>query len=567
MGSYLSIKMNDSDIQCTLCSKRDISNAAVIWCAVCDERLCQSCNEIHKYLKISSSHVVTALEVYKKLPTFISSLKQTCDSHEEHFKLYCPAHGEPCCYKCTTTKHKTCHGFQTLDSLIEQSQKQFLDLECTIDELNINIETVFNNRKEALTELDDQVLNLAMNIKKTGEKIREKLDSNEKDILQQLSVVHLKYKTIFENTVEELQTMKAEVKSLMKNIEEMREFASDYQFVLGSEEIRSKLKKEKDSFCKYFENDNKLRQKNVSLKFTPGHILNQDIFLGTMVVEEVDYEIPFKKNESLEAAFPLDIFQNIESVKMRTSSQSKIHEGKVTRNLAGCTFLENDQILLSDWSENNELLILDEKGEHLRNIVLDKKAFDVIYVGNGCVAMTLPDAKQISILDLKSNQEKIHVTFENRCWGITYSENTLFVREYSVGIHCLDLNGAIRETIPVHGYITHITSLGRKLYYTEHTPDVVHCCDLNGTEIWHLALDGRGAPKGIAVGKFGFVFVVLENERKLLVISPDGTNYRELLNEENGLQEPHAIVYDMNRNKLLLVKDKTGVTELYDVLY
>ncbi|CAG2210488.1 unnamed protein product [Mytilus edulis] len=539
MGSYFSnIKMDDSDIQCTLCSKRDIPNAAVIWCAVCDEKLCQSCNEIHKYLKISSSHEVTALDVYKKLPSFISSLKQTCDSHEEHFKLYCPAHREPCCYKCTTTKHKTCHGFQTLDSLIEQSQSQFLDLECTIDELNINIETVFNNRTAALIELDDQVLDLAMNIKKTGEKIREKLESNEKEILQQLSVVHSKYKAIFENTVEELQTMKAEINSLQKNIEEMKEFASD--------------------------------QKNVALKFTPGQILKQDIFLGTLVVEEVACEIPFKKNASLEAAFPLDmldIVQNIESVKMHTSSQTKILEGKVTRNLAGCTFLENDQMLLSDWSENNELLILDKQGEHLRNIVLDKKAFDVVYVGNHCVAMTLPDAKQVSILDLKSNQEKIHVTFENRCWGITYSENTLFVREYSVGIHCLDLNGTIRETIPVHGYITHITSLGRKLYYTEHTPDVVHCCDLNGTEIWHLALDGRGAPKGIAVGKFGFVFVVLENERKLLVISPDGKKHRELLNEENGLKEPHALVYDMNRNKLLLMKDKTGLTELYDVSY
>ncbi|VDI17422.1 Hypothetical predicted protein [Mytilus galloprovincialis] len=273
--------MDDSDIQCTLCSKRDIQNAAVIWCAVCDEKLCQSCNEIHKYLKISSSHEVTALDVYKKLPSFISSLKQTCDSHEEHFKLYCPAHREPCCYKCTTTKHKTCHGFQTLDSLIEQSQSQFLDLECTIDELNINIETVFNNRTAALIELDDQVLDLAMHIKKTGEKIREKLESNEKEILQQLSVVHSKYKAIFENTVEELQTMKAEIKSLQKNIEEMKEFASEYQFVLGSQEIRLKTKKEKDNFCKYFENDHQLSQKNVALKFTPGQILNQDIFLGT----------------------------------------------------------------------------------------------------------------------------------------------------------------------------------------------------------------------------------------------------------------------------------------------
>ncbi|XP_052092353.1 uncharacterized protein LOC127728770 [Mytilus californianus] len=559
--------MSNSDMTCTLCSKRDISNAAIVLCAVCEERFCLSCNEVHKYLKTSSSHEVTALDVYTHLPTFISSLKQTCDSHEEHFKLYCPTHREPCCYKCTTTKHKTCHGFQTLDSLIEHSATQFLDLECTIDELSINIEKVFNNRKGALKTLDDKILNIATNIKTTAEKIREKLDSNEKSILHQLSVVHSRYKANFENMVGELQAKKVEIKLIQKNIEEMREFASDYLIFLGSHKINSKLEKERNSLCRYFENDHKLRQKNVSLKFTPGQVLNQDRFLGTLEVEEVDCEIPFAKNASLETELPLDVFHDIDSIQIRTNSQSKIKEGSATRNLAGCTFLENDQMLLTDWSENKELLVFDEHGNILRNIVLDKRAFDVVYIGNGCIAMTFPDTKQVAVLNMKSKQEKIHVTFENRVWGITYSENKLFVREYSVGIHCLDLTGTIHKTIPVHGYITHITSLGRKLYYTEHTPDVVHCCDFNGTELWHLPLVGHGAPKGIAVGKYGFLFVVLENERKLLVVSPDGTHHRELLNEENGLHEPHAINYDMKRNKLLLVKDKTRMAEIYDVLY
>jgi hypothetical protein len=61
--------------------------------------------------------------------------------------------------------------------------------------------------------------------------------------------------------------------------------------------------------------------------------------------------------------------------------------------------------------------------------------------------------------------------------------------------------------------------------------------------------------------------ILLEKECKLLVISPDGTRFREILNTENGLHEPHAIAYDMCRNKLILVKDKTGLAELYDIIY
>lgn len=549
---------------CNVCDQRNIlGGEAVFWCTVCDEPLCQDCNEVHKFSRSSCNHEVITLAEYQKLPPFLASLKRRCDRHNEHYQLYCPVHKEPCCCECASTGHNTCHGFQFFESLVKNmSTKPFLDLECAINELSINVDKVFENRTLALKHLDEEVKKIRTEIGNTREKINETLDNMERELLKQLSEVHSKCKLGIEKFISDLEETKTELEQVQKNVEQMK-LASKTQIFLGSRLLHSKLENLETTFLRHFKNE----QKDVHLKFTPNTIVEDYILLGKFDIEEVPCDVPFKKNESLGSDLSLEILQNIESVQMRTVAQFKLYDGQVTRNLAGCTFLENGHILFPDWSDNNELLFFDEKGKRHRNIVLDKKAFDIVYLGQNCIALSFPDAKLLSVLDLKTRQEKLNKTFENRCWGITSFENHLYVREYSAGIHCMDMHGEIVQTIPVSGYITHITSYGGKLYFTEHTPDVVHCCEADGTQVWQIALDGQGQPKGITVGKFGFVFVVLEKECKLLLISPDGSCFREILNAENGLKEPHAINYDKKRDKLLLVKDKTGLAELYDVLY
>lgn len=562
--------MTEPENQCTLCERRNVPNVvAVTWCTVCEEALCESCDGVHRLLKASCNHQTTNFDDYKKFTPFLSSLKLNCEKHNEPFALFCPGHKEPCCRNCVTTKHKTCHGFKTLENLIkESSSTNILDLECAIDELNINVEKVLTNRKDALKTLDDQILDLAAKIKETRHQINELLDRNEKEILHQLSTIHTNQKTEIENVIEVLKSTKSTISTMYRNIEDMKAFSSDSHIFFGSRLLMATLHDESQNFRKLFINESMLKQKRVDLSFSPATLLlGNDHAFGKLEVTEAENEIMFTKNASLEAELSVDALTNIEAIQLRTNVQFQMDNGSFTRRLAGCTFLGKDRLLFADWSDNNELLFFDEKGTDLKNIRLDKKAFDVCYIGDNCVAVTFPDTRQLSILDLKSRQEKVVVTFENRCWGVTFSGGKLFVREYSVGIHCLDMTGKILKTIPVDGYITHITSYNGKLYFTEHTPDAVHCCDEDGAEIWHLPLEGTVAPKGIVVGQFGFVFVVLENEQKLLVISPNGSTFREILNAENGLKEPHAINYDMVRNKLLLVKDKTGIAELYDVLY
>lgn len=562
-----SIMNGGLNYNCKVCERRDGSAVdAVQWCTVCEECLCQSCNEVHKFSLSSRNHNVITLENYNKLPPFISSLKQRCEKHNELYKLYCSAHKEPCCCECASVGHKTCHGFQSLDILIKGlSTTPFLDLECAVNELNINIQNVLDNRTEALKTLNTHVKKVTAEITRKRGEVNVMLDTMEKDILHQLSVKHANYKANIEDVISVLQEKKIALDDVERKIEEMKEFASDHQVFLGSRLLNSKLERQEQHFRQLFDTEHTLRQKDAYFTFTPGLVVSEGNLLGRLDVERISCEIPIKKNESLGAELPFDILHNLDAVQMRTRTQFKFYDGIVTRNLAGCAFLENCQVLFPDWSDNNELLFFDESGKNRRNIVLDKKAFDIVYVGQNCVALTFPDSKRMSILDLTSKHEKYHVTFENRCWGITHTENNLFVREFSVGIHCFDMEGKLLKTLPMSGYITHIASYDGKLYYTEHTPDVVHCCDIDGNEIWQLAIDGQ--PKGITAGKYGFVFVVLEKECKLLVISPDGKKFREILNAENGLQEPHAIAYDMCRNKLILVKDKTGLAELYDIIY
>jgi DNA-binding beta-propeller fold protein YncE len=93
----------------------------------------------------------------------------------------------------------------------------------------------------------------------------------------------------------------------------------------------------------------------------------------------------------------------------------------------------------------------------------------------------------------------------------------------------------------------------------------VTCCDSHGTTQWAFnyrhVLQG---PRGISVDNDGNLYVVGHWSNNLVVISPDGQRYRQLLSSTDGLVNPFVLDYDKSTIRLLIFSE-ARTAFLFDV--
>jgi sugar lactone lactonase YvrE len=103
------------------------------------------------------------------------------------------------------------------------------------------------------------------------------------------------------------------------------------------------------------------------------------------------------------------------------------------------------------------------------------------------------------------------------------------------------------------------------MYYTNDTTHKVACCDINGKVQWEFCDENvLVLPKGITTDNNNNIYVVSTRSNSVVVISPDGQNYKVLLSDRDVLSFPRTIHCDRASNQLLLAH--TGGTGLlYDI--
>ena len=62
-------------------------------------------------------------------------------------------------------------------------------------------------------------------------------------------------------------------------------------------------------------------------------------------------------------------------------------------------------------------------------------------------------------------------------------------------------------------------------------------------------------PKGIALDKNRNVYVAGKGTNNVVVLSPDGKNYREILTQSDGLNNPYSLRINLDRNELLVCNE------------
>ncbi|CAC5408741.1 unnamed protein product [Mytilus coruscus] len=521
---------------CGVCENLQITKQSVVWCSECDEGLCGECKNHHAVSKASRSHETVSIAEYKKLPTEVLQIAQTCKLHNEKYELFCRKHDCPCCKKCLKS-HNDCKGLTDIIEIIKTNE---------------NLKSLENKKREIEAE-----------IKQTRINVNRHLDKLQDDLIKELMRIEEREKRKIEKLLTTLKKKEKEITEVQENIASIKQHASELQTFLTMKDIEKDIAGE-EKFIQSITTSNYTNQVNISCQ------INKSLQKITASVK--------KFGEINVSSDPCDF-----SIQKRKDRQAQIMVAPPTRNIEnltltlqkrintklldvyGCSLLPDDRMVFSSYSDNTIRVLKSDRSEdfEIKNIGL---TFDVVFIGDDSIAVTSVYSDQINIIDLKKHKLEKSIKVDSYNGGVVYKDGNLIYCAREKGLQMISLNDEtitnITETkLPEWAYVS---TFGDKLFYTNHENHNVTCCDYHGNILWTFRNESvLLCPLGISIDNDGNVFVVGCDTNNVVVISPDGQRYRQLLSRKDGLNFPWALHYDTSTNGLL-VANLSAEAFLYD---
>jgi DNA-binding beta-propeller fold protein YncE len=98
-----------------------------------------------------------------------------------------------------------------------------------------------------------------------------------------------------------------------------------------------------------------------------------------------------------------------------------------------------------------------------------------------------------------------------------------------------------------------VTTFGDKIFQANLANNSVTCYTINGEKLWEFRDKSvLMTPLGVAVDNNSNIYVTSYNYNKVIVLSPDGKQWRQLLDKNDGMNGPYGIYIDKTTNNILI---------------
>jgi hypothetical protein len=243
---------------------------------------------------------------------------------------------------------------------------------------------------------------------------------------------------------------------------------------------------------------------------------------------------------------------SINDIKLPLYSNINIPR-ELSHRSRGCVICPNDKMLLTNIKQNP--VILNNDG------TLDKEikcspyySLDMTLINDSTVAMSTSDDILIINIDTKCTERVIKTT--GMCYGITYHKGTLLLCERSRGLIKIELSDDRITTLVEDVNLpdqSFVTTFGDKIFQTNLVHNSVTCYTINGEKLWEFNdASVLRQPVGVAIDNNCNIYVTSYNYIKVIVLSPDGKQWRQLLDLNDGMRCPYAIYIDKTTNNILI---------------
>ncbi|XP_071134688.1 uncharacterized protein [Mytilus edulis] len=561
---HRSMATNSSN--CGVGENLQINEQSVVWCSKCDEGLCEECTNHHAVSNASKSHETVSIAEYKKLPTEVIHSAQTCKLHNEKFELFCRDHDCPCCQKCVNS-HNDCKSLTDINELIKniKTSNAFYEFEQTLLEVVQNIKQLRTNRRENLTLLENKKREIEAEIKQSRIHINHHLDKLQDDLIKELVRVEQKENRKIEKLLTTLKKKESDIIEVQENIATIKQHASELQTFLTMNNIEKDIAVE-EIFFQSIATSGSTNQVNISFQINKSlqeiSAIVQNVGEINVSSDPCDFPIQKRKDRltQIMVTFPT---RNIDNLTLKL--QKRINTAGLS-NVHSCALLPGDKMVFS-CTKQYKIKVFKSDGSKDFQIKKIGPTFNVVLIGDDSIAVTSGFTNQINIIDLKKHKLKKSIQIDSYNSGVVYKDGHLIYCAGSKGLQMIRLNDETITNVSnseLRDY-AYVTALGDKLFYTDYRYHRATCCDNHGIILW--TFDDSSvlmSPLGISVDNDGNVYVAGNYTHNVVIISPDGQRYRQLLSSDNGLKNPWGLHYDTSTNKLL-VANRFNEAFLFDI--
>ena len=229
-------------VNCDVCLiGKQCNEEASSFCMECQENMCEPCSNMHKSMKMSMTHHISAIEDSSNMEEIENKTRRTfCHKHpNEEIKFFCRDCDIPFCMTCSIAKHNR-HDLRDIEDVVGDVKKGFKQHSVDVSELLTNIKKQSDLVEKLLASFPIRINTAEKNILKRSEAIKRMVDKQTKTLLEKLRSHKTEYLKNLQNTKEELQRSMMMCENYVSYCQKAIKNADAVESIRIAEELRTR---------------------------------------------------------------------------------------------------------------------------------------------------------------------------------------------------------------------------------------------------------------------------------------------------------------------------------------
>jgi len=217
--------------------------SAVAYCVECEEKLCESCCNAHRKIKVTAYHRLIQLDDLDKFKESIDCKPMTCTLHpEQAYTLYCKEPGcmIPVCLMCAVLNHKS-HDFTDLTGVTREFRNQLQSsviagLATKLDRYHRHAKAIDQTSKDLQSNIDS----IKGEISQRATKLHQLIDQGGEILLSAVDCFHQNQEKELRFCKDEIHNHATKVTSLLELCNQLSDNGSHVEICSMYEKILAK---------------------------------------------------------------------------------------------------------------------------------------------------------------------------------------------------------------------------------------------------------------------------------------------------------------------------------------
>lgn len=581
---------NETANMCAICKELGKTSVSISYCVECQEKLCETCKNIHRVSKLSKNHTVLNVENTSEGEAYsddffkLLSKYTHCTEHEGNlYEFYCKEDSVFLCLTCYLFHVKHCKNILEIEQLCARQEYSRRSIVSLKDEtLNLSryatqitdmLKTIKGYQQKESAAIDARLQTIRTTIVKVIDSLEDRVKSQHRTILKQDQLKR-------SELTDKLCCIKDKLRMKVSMIEKLLKVGSSCQLFVACHRMAHELKEDEKLIiegCKSYEtNVCKISESHV-LSELMSMILNDTENLAEVTSQECSPDFPKYKDLS---------WYNAE--KVETITVMGRHDHRYGPLYTCLLYLTNNTILLID-SRHGLCYLIDEHFEikATRNFMPDESEevdfermpSSATVLSSGEIAISVPEEKKIYLVDSETLTKLAHVNtkykaraihgLSNGDIAVAWDEPVAFgVISSQMTISQWQLPDRLRVREKVYftkdkngRSLDHFDSMAVDnwrscVIQTSKEDSAVYCFDFEGNPKFCYKNQDLHHPNGLAIDKQGFIYICEEEVSCIHVLNADG-NLMQII-KEGCPKSPLAIGIDPERQRFAVSNSGFG---------